>query len=193
MKRSDKLIALITAVLCVSLVVSVAHAQGPVPIREESPGLLAQAPTSPALARLTAFGEFPGAHMVAAEVRREASDILYRFDFKFDNHNDTEHVVISALTGQVIRVEYSVERDDEDHFAIAGPPELLSLVQSSYLDARTKVDATVEHGHVVKCMLRVEGSTEIYVFDVRVGDEDVPEQVLVDANTCTLLSRMPST
>jgi hypothetical protein len=83
-----------------------------------------------------------------------------------------------------------VEQEDGGRFAITGPPELISLVESSYGDARHTVDETAEHGRVVKCMLRVERSQEIYVFDVEIGDDRTTQQILVDARTCTLVSGM---
>jgi uncharacterized membrane protein YkoI len=188
MQPSKKLVVATTAVLCLSSVVFAAHAQGPVPIREESPGLLAQAPTPPALARLTAYGEFPGARMIDAEIRRESSDLLYSFVFKFEDHRDTEQVLIDAQTGQVMCVEYSVEQLHGGHFAITGPPELTSLVESSYRGARDLVDETAKHGRIVKCRLRVERSMEIYIFDVVVGEDRTQQQLLIDANTGALVS-----
>jgi uncharacterized membrane protein YkoI len=172
--------------------ISAANAQGPVPIREESPGLLANAPIPPALARLTAFGEFPGARMVTAEILRESSDLLYSFEFKFDGHRNTEHVFIDAVTGQVIRIEYSVEQGHGENFVINGPPELMSLVESSYGVARNAIDKNAEHCRVLKCKLRVERSAEIYVFDVEVGNDHTLQQILIDANTGILLSNLPS-
>ncbi len=188
MQPLKKIATMTTAILCATSMLSVAVAQGPVPIREASPGLLVQAPTSPALARLTAFGEFPGAHMVSAEIRNEASRLLYSFEFRYDNHKANEQVQIDAATGQVVCVEYSVEQNHSGQFVITGPSDLMALVESSYRFARNVVDENSEHGHVVKCRLRVQQSKEIFVFDVEVGEEHDLQQLLIDASTGILLS-----
>ncbi|KPJ84280.1 MAG: hypothetical protein AMS18_17000, partial [Gemmatimonas sp. SG8_17] len=41
--------------------------------------------------------------------------------------------------------------------------------------------AQVEDGHVVCSRLRVEGSRQVYVFDIEIGKDATVERVLIDA------------
>ena len=167
-----------------------AQTRGPLPVSEQVPGLLSQAKVLPAYARLAAFGEFPGAQLVAAEIRLQGNRLVYRFDLNFAGRVGNEQVQIDAVTGQILCVEYSVEQDPEKYLAMTASPELVSLVKSSFPAAQETACSTVGHGHVVGCKLRVEPAQSVYVFDVDVADgaQHVLQQALIDVNTGAVLS-----
>jgi uncharacterized membrane protein YkoI len=187
MRPSFRCLAVVTVALLTAMA-NTTHAQGPVPIVEEMPGLLAQASISPASARLTAFGEFPGARMVAAEIRTQDNHLVFAFQFQYSGHHTNEQVLIDAHTGQVACVEYSVDEDRGGLFVVSGPPELVSLVESGYEHARQTVRNSVRNGHVVQCRLRVENAKKTFVFDVEFSNDHATRQVLINATTGTLVS-----
>ena len=184
MKTPKRLVAAMTVVLSITPAVSQAQDRGPLPIREDTPGLLSQATISPAHARLAAFGEFPGAQLVGAQIRRQANRLVYSFDLKSAERSGTEHVQIDAATGQVLRVEYTVEQDPRMRLVTTAPPELVALVKLSFMRARNAVETV----HVVQSRLRVEQTTAVYVFDIEVEEGEGLQQVLADARTGILIS-----
>jgi len=188
MKAHKRLAFAMTIILGLTPAISNAQGRGPVPISEAEPGLLAQANVAPAMARLTAFGEFPGAQLVAAGISRQGNRIVYSFDLKFTGRDGNERVQVDALTGQVCRVEYTVSRDPEHYLVPVAPSELLALVKTSFATAREVANTSVEHAHVRGCKLRVESARTVYVFDLEVGDEHAVQQALIDARTGAVLS-----
>jgi uncharacterized membrane protein YkoI len=175
-------------VLGLTPVVCAAQVQTPIPIREQTPGLLAQAKIAPAAARLAAYAEFPGARIVAASIERQGRYLGYSFDLQVSGHDGLEHVQIDAGNGQVIRVEYTVELDKDGRVVMLAPFELMSLARSTFVTARDKASATVENGEIVDCRLRVERAASVYVFDVRVGNTEVLDRVLINAYNGVVIS-----
>ena len=188
MKALTKLAIAMTVVLGITPAVSAAQARGPLAINEGEPGLLSLATISPAFARLAAFGEFPGSQLVAADIRRQGNRLVYSFDLKFAGREGNELVQIDAATGQVLCVEYTVERDPKRHLAATAPPELVSLVNLSFTAARDAADATAQNGRVLGCKLLVEPTRTVYVFDLEVGSQHVLQQALIDPMTGAVLS-----
>jgi len=160
----------------------IAQAQ-PIPIREQTLGLLAEAGVSPAAARLAAFAEVPGAQMVAGTIERLADQLVYSFDLKYAGHDGTEQVQIDAKTGKVVCVAYCVGLDAAGDIVMTASPELVAKARISFVAARDSALARVEGGHVVCSRLRVQQSRQVYVFDVEVGETPEVDQILVDANT----------
>jgi uncharacterized membrane protein YkoI len=130
--------------------------------------------------------------MVAGEIRREEDRLVYSFDLKFKGHQGVEHVQIDALTGQVLCLEYTVERDHQGNFIVEGPDDLVSLVKASFATAHAAAEAVSHGGHVVGWRLRVQQSREIYVFDIDVGAGHSLEHVSIDANSGAVVAG-PST
>lgn len=188
MSAPKKLIAVMTVVLSITPAVSLAQVRGPLPIREETPGLLSQATVSPAHARLAAFGAFPGTQMVAAQIRRQGNRLVYSFDLEYAGRSGTEQVQIDAATSQVVRLVYSVEPDPKLHLVVTAPPELVSLVKSSFAGARNAAEAAVENGRVVRCRLSVEQARTLYLFDMEVDEAGGRQQALIDATTGDMIS-----
>lgn len=191
MKAPKKLAVMVTIILGIMPTIAAAQALGPLPVLEQEPGLLSQANTAPAFARLAAFGVFPGARLVAAEIRRRGDRLVYFFNLKFPDREGHEQVQVDAATGQVCCIEYSVERNPRRHLAITAPSALVSLVKLSFEAAREAASATVEHGHVLGCKLRVEQAKTVYVFDLDVGDAHALKQALIDANTGAVIAAVP--
>lgn len=175
-------------VLGLTPVVCAAQVQTPIPIREQTPGLLAQAKIAPAAARLAAYAEFPGAQLVAASIERQGSYLAYSFDLQVSGHDGLEHVQIDAGNGRVIRVEYTVELEQDGHIVMLAPTELMSLATSTFMTARDKASATVENGEIVDCMLRVERLASVYVFDIQVGNAQIVQRVLINAHNGVVIS-----
>jgi len=188
MKVPTILVAVTSLVLCLTPVISVAQTRGPVPVREAEVGLLSQASISPAHARLAAFGAFPGAMIIAAEIRREESRLAYVFDMKFDGNSGTDRVKIDALTGKVLCLDYAVERDHAGDYIITGPDELMSLVKASFAEARATAEAALQGGRVVGCRLIIQQSREYFMFDIDVGAGGSLEHVSIDAQTGAVIS-----
>jgi uncharacterized membrane protein YkoI len=188
MKAPDRLALVMALLLFVTPSLTVAQTRGPLPIREAEAGLLQQASIPPANARLVAFGSFPGAHMVAGEIRRDDDRLVYSFDLKFPDHHGIEHVQIDAHTGQVLCLDYTVELDHRGNFIVTGPENLVSLVMASFAIARATAESAAESGHVVGWRLRVSQSGEVYVFDIDVGEGHSIEHVSIDAITGEVIS-----
>lgn len=191
MKTPKKLAVMVTIVLGITPAIAAAQALGALPIHEAEPGLLPQAKINPAIARLTAFGEFPGARLVAAEIRHQDNRLVYSFDLNVAGREGNEQVQIDAATGQIGCIEYSVERDPKRHLVSTAPSELVSLVNLGFAAAREAADATVEHAHIRGCKLRVEPARTVYVFDLEVGGEHLRQQALIDANSGAVISAVP--
>ncbi len=189
MKVLQKVAIVAGVVLCITPAVT--EAQSPQPIREEVAGLLSQAQVHPALARLTAFGEFPGAQIVIAAIAQKGNRLVYSFDLKLSERDGIENVQIDAATGQIICIEYSLEQNPNHHLVVTAPPELVTMVKASFLAARDAADATDENGRVVGSKLRVEQSKEVYIFDMVIGGESTPRQVLIDPATRAVVSPAP--
>jgi uncharacterized membrane protein YkoI len=188
MRAPARLAVVLTIIVGFMPAVSAGHAQGPVPIHEETAGLLSQATIPPALARLTAFGEVPGAQLIAAEIRQQGNRLVYAFELNFAGRSGNEQVQIDARTGQILCVEYTVDPDPRRHLAPTAPDELVSLVESSFAAARDSADGVAKGAHILGCKLRVEQNRAVYVFDLEIGGQHVLQQALIDANTGTVIS-----
>lgn len=183
MKTPMRLALVMIVIASVAPALSAVYCQGPVSIHEETPGLLAQANMKPALARLAAFGEFPGAQLIAAEIKREGTHLVYSFELNVGGREANEQVQIDAATGQVLFIDYAVDQYRKPHIAPTAPPELESMVELGLPAARDAACATARDARVLGCKLRVAQSTTVYIFDLDVGVEHVLQQAVIDANT----------
>ena len=181
---------LTAAVVSLCLLPEVGTAQV-VPIREETPGLLAQAKIAPASARLAAFAELPGALMVAATIERLDNRLVYSFDLKYADRGGNEHVKIDAMSGKPVYVEYCVELDSEGNIVMTAAPEIVADTRAHFLPARNTALAQVPEGHIVRSRLRVQPSFWVYLFDIEVGDGPLTKRVLIIASTGKVMSVQP--
>ncbi len=176
------------AVVSLLLLPAGALAQTPVSIREQTPGLLAQAKVAPAAARLAAFAEIPGAQMVSAAIERRGDQLVYVFDLKYADHASYERVEIDAVNGNPVSIEYCVQLDSHGNIVTIAPPELVAHARARFAAARDSALARVPDGRVARSSLRVEQSRRSYVFDIEVGEEPIATRVLVAATTGAVVS-----
>jgi uncharacterized membrane protein YkoI len=189
MKAPAHIVTTTIMALCVSPFAAVA--QAPLPIREQTPGLLAQAGITPASARLAAFAEVPGAQIVAASIERLDNRLIYSFDLKYENRNGNEHVEIDAVDGRPICVEYCMELDGVGNVIMAGAPEMVADAQAHYAEARATALASVPNGQVVRSGFRVQQSQWLYLFEIAARDEALVKRVLVNSATGRVVSVEP--
>ena len=96
----------LAAILLVGVATS-AMAQQPTPlVREEKPGLLAQAKIAPDSATTIARARLPGARVQQAGIEVEDGRLLYSFDMKVPGKAGIEEVQVDAQTGKVLGVEH---------------------------------------------------------------------------------------
>ena len=74
-------------------------------LKEEKPGLLAQAKIKPDDARKTALAKVAG-HLRSMEIEEEKGKLVYAFDIKVAHQSGLEEVVVDATTGEVISVQH---------------------------------------------------------------------------------------
>ncbi len=189
MRATTHVLATAVVSLCLSPVVGTA--QTPVPIREQTPGLLAQAKIAPSSARLAAFAELPGARMVAATIQRSGNRLVYSFDLTYVDEGGIEHVVIDAMSGKTVCVEYCVELDSDGNIVMTAPPEIAIDTRAHFVAARNAALAQVSKGHIVRSRLRVQQSAWVYLFDIEVGDGLLTKRVVIQASTGAVISVHP--
>jgi hypothetical protein len=80
--------------------------QSPVTVKEEKPGLFAQAKITPDSATRVAQARLPAATIQAAEIEVEDGHLLYSFDMQLANQPGIEEVQVDAKTGKVLGVEH---------------------------------------------------------------------------------------
>ena len=81
-------------------------AQPAVTVREEKPGLLAQAGISPDSATKVAQARLTKAVIQSAEIEVEDGHLMYSFDMKQPGKSGIEEVQVDAHTGKVLGVEH---------------------------------------------------------------------------------------
>lgn len=88
-------------------VTSVALAQQPVfKVKEERPGLLAQARIAPDSAIKLAQARIPAGKIQSAEIESEDGRLIYSFDLKTTGRTGIDEVNVDAKTGKVLPVEH---------------------------------------------------------------------------------------
>lgn len=75
-------------------------------LKQESPGLLAQARISPDSARAIARHRIPGGVIQSSELEREGGKLVYSFDIKVAGKKGIEEVLVDAMTGRIVSVEH---------------------------------------------------------------------------------------
>lgn len=102
MSKTAKMVAV--AVLTMGLP-AFAVSNGESPMKEEKPGLAAQAKVTPEAARKTALARVPG-RIQSQELEQEHGKLVYSFDIKAPHHSGIEEVQVDALTGKVVSVQH---------------------------------------------------------------------------------------
>ncbi len=75
-------------------------------IKEETPGLAADAKVDPAKAREAALAKFPNGKIVKEELEKEHGKLVYSFDIKDGTHSGVEEVLVDAVDGNLVSVEH---------------------------------------------------------------------------------------
>lgn len=83
-----------------------------VTVKEESPGLLAQAKITPDSALKVALKRVPGATLKAGEIEKEHGKLIYSFDLAVAGKTGIEEVAVDAVTGKVVSVEHESPEDE---------------------------------------------------------------------------------
>ncbi|MDP1861281.1 MAG: PepSY domain-containing protein [Gemmatimonadaceae bacterium] len=91
---------------------TVAGAQATATMKEETPGLLAQAKISPEAARTTALARVKGGTIKEEEIEKEDGRLVYSFDVKVAGKSGIEEVLIDAVTGKIVSVDHENAKDE---------------------------------------------------------------------------------
>lgn len=83
-------------------------------MKEERPGLLAQATITPDSARSLALARVPGGRIEEAEIEMEDGRLVYSFDMAVSGKRGVEEVLIDAKTGAVISEEHESSRRERE-------------------------------------------------------------------------------
>lgn len=75
-------------------------------VKEERPGLAADAKVDPGKAREAALAKFPNGKIVKEELEKENGKLVYSFDIKDGTHSGVEEVLVDAVDGNVVSVEH---------------------------------------------------------------------------------------
>ena len=98
-------------------------------VKEEKPGLLAQATVTPDSAKATALRAVAkGGTIREAEIEQEDGVLVYSFDIKLPGRKGIEEVLVDAKTGKVVKVEHedaAAESAEEKKDAAKKPPTVL--------------------------------------------------------------------
>ena len=85
-------------------------------VREEKPGLLAQARIQPDSAMRVAMARIPNGTLREAEIEIEDGKLVYAFDFSVARKSGVDEVLVDARTGAIASVEHetpATEREEE--------------------------------------------------------------------------------
>jgi uncharacterized membrane protein YkoI len=99
------------AIVLLAGTASVAAAQG-ADMKEEKPGLLAQAKIKPEAARQTALKAVPGATIKEAEIEREHRKLVYSFDLTVPGQTGIQEVLVDANTGKIVSSKHESPADE---------------------------------------------------------------------------------
>ena len=86
-------------------------------VKQERPGLLAQAKITPDSARAIARRILPGATIQSSEIENEDHKLIYSFDMKVPGKSGIEEINIDALTGAVVGREHEDARSEANEAA----------------------------------------------------------------------------
>ena len=106
------LTVLAAAPLCLRAQTQAARPAVEVKLKEERPGLLAQAKVTDAAARQTALARVLSGSIVQAEIEVEKGTLIYSYDVKVVGKPGIEEVALDASTGAVLSVEHESAADE---------------------------------------------------------------------------------
>ncbi|MEP7326929.1 MAG: PepSY domain-containing protein [Gemmatimonadota bacterium] len=180
-------LTILTALLLLAVIAVPLSAQ----VKEEEPGMLAQARVKADSAQRTALRRVPGGRIESAELEREHGTLIYSFDIKVDGKEGIEEVHVDANTGAVVKMEHENGEDEAREAAEAHPeggmkeesPGLLRQAAITPDSARNVAMRRVPNGKVKESEIEQEDGKLVYVFLIKVEGKAGVEEVLVDAKT----------
>jgi uncharacterized membrane protein YkoI len=168
-------------------------AQAGVTVKEEAPGMLAQARVKADSAQRTALRRVPAGKIEGAELEREHGTLIYSFDIKVAGKEGIEEVHVDANTGAVVKMEHESAEDEEsetshedEHGAVTVSEEERGLLAQATVrsDSAMKIArARVPGGRIVKAEIENEDGKLVYSFILKVAGKAGVEEVNVDAKT----------
>ncbi len=171
-------------------------------LKQERPGLLAQARVTPDSARAIARRTVPGATIQSAELENEDHKLIYSFDMKVPGKSGIEEVNIDALTGAIVGREHEDARSEaneeaEEHRRAEKPdtglkqesPGLLAQTRVTPDSARATARRTVPGATIQSSELENEDHRLIYSFDMKIPGRSGIEEVNIDALTGAVVGR----
>jgi uncharacterized membrane protein YkoI len=168
-------------------------AQAGVTVKEEAPGMLAQARVKADSAQRTALRRVPGGKIEGAELEREHGTLIYSFDIKVAGKDGIEEVHVDANTGAVVKMEHESAEDEAsetsnegEHGAVTVSEEVRGLLAQATVrsDSAMKIArARVPGGRIVKAEIENEDGKLVYSFILKVAGKAGVEEVNVDAKT----------
>ena len=192
-----KRLALISAsLLCTLVATATANAQQ-VPVKEETPGLLARARLRPDSAGRIALVRVHG-KIASVELEREQGTLIYSFDIKVPGKEGIQEVHVDANTGAVLKMEHESAEDEASEASEEGEPGAVTvseeerglLAQATVRsDSAMKIArARVPNGRITKAEIENEDGKLVYSFILKVPGKAGVEEVNVDAKTGAVIS-----
>jgi uncharacterized membrane protein YkoI len=178
-----KMIPSIAAILVAFAVAPALNAQEvAVQVKEEKPGLLAQATVKPDSAQRIALAQVPGGKITEFEIEEEDGKLVY--EFKIVGQDGEREIYVDAKTGALV----TAEQEDPAMGAgmSEGEPGLLAQATVKPDSAERVALQSVPGGTIVKREIEREEGRLVYSFEIKVGTDPVKE-VKVDAMTGALV------
>jgi uncharacterized membrane protein YkoI len=179
-----KMIPSIAAILVAVVVAPALNAQEvAVQVKEEKPGLLAQATVKPDSAQRIALAQVPGGKITEFEIEEEDGILVY--EFKIASQDGEREIYVDAKTGALV----TSEKEDSPAMGAGmseGEPGLLAQATVKADSAEQIALQSVPGGTIVKREIEREAGRLVYSFEIKVGADPVKE-VKVDAMTGALV------
>jgi flagellar motor protein MotB len=96
-------------------------AQPAVTVKEEKPGLLAQAKVQPDKAQQAALGRVANGTITKAEIEQEHKKLIYSYDIAVPGKSGITEVHVDAMTGKVLSTEHEKSEEAAAKPAAATP------------------------------------------------------------------------
>lgn len=190
-----KKLTIIPAILLLAVIAVPLAAQA---VKEEEPGMLAQARVKADSAQRTALRRVPGGKIESAELEREHGTLIYSFDIKVPGKEGIEEVHVDANTGAVVKMEHesaeneaSEASEEGEHGAVTVSEEERGLLAQATVRSDSAMQiarARVPNGRITKAEIENEDGKLVYSFILKVPGKAGVEEVNVDAKTGAVIS-----
>ena len=188
-----------TLLLATALTVAIAaapsllSAQAEPALKQERPGLLAQATVSYDSAKAVARRAVPGGVIREAELENEHDRLVFSFDIQVAGKSGIEEIQVDARTGRVVarehenpaavRAESRHDAEEADTGLKQETPGLLAQATVPLDSAKAIALRAVPGGRIKESELEHEHDVLVYSFDIKVAGKRGVEEIQVDART----------